>query len=84
MTQGPVRTANFEQKVTVAAWTNKPSWYIVSAKDRMIHPDAQRTLAKKIGAQTTTLQTSHVPMVSDPKAVAEVIEAAAKAAVKER
>jgi pimeloyl-ACP methyl ester carboxylesterase len=77
-TQGPVRAANFEQKVTVAAWTNKPSWYIVAAQDRMIHPDAQRALAKKIGASTTVLPTSHVPMASDPKAVAKVIEAAAR------
>jgi pimeloyl-ACP methyl ester carboxylesterase len=81
-TQGPVRGANFEQKVTVAAWTSKPSWYIVAAQDRMIHPDAQRALAKKIGAKTTVLQTSHVPMSSNPEAVAEVIEAAARAASK--
>lgn len=81
-TQGPVRAAAFEQKVTVAAWTNKPSWYIVAAQDRMIHPDAQRALAKRIGANTTVLQTSHVPMASNPEAVAKVIEAAAKAAAK--
>jgi pimeloyl-ACP methyl ester carboxylesterase len=81
-TQGPVRAAAFEQKVTVAAWTNKPSWYIVAAQDRMIHPDAQRALAKRIGATTTVLQTSHVPMVSTPEAVAKVIEAAAQAAAK--
>jgi pimeloyl-ACP methyl ester carboxylesterase len=81
-TQGPVRAAAFEQKVTVAAWTNKPSWYIVAAQDRMIHPDAQRALAKRIGATTTVLQTSHVPMVSNPEAVAKVIEAAAQAAAK--
>lgn len=80
-TQGPVRAANFEQTITAAAWTSKPSWYIVAAQDRMIHPDAQRALARRIGASTTVLQTSHVPMVSDPKAVAEVIEAAARAAV---
>jgi hypothetical protein len=54
----------------------------VAAKDRMIQPEAQRALAKKIGAATTELQTSHVPMVSDPEAVAKVIEAAAKAASK--
>lgn len=72
-TQGPVRGANFEQKVTVAAWSDKPSWYIVADQDRMIHPDAQRALAKKIKAKTTTLPTSHVPMLSSPDAVAKVI-----------
>jgi pimeloyl-ACP methyl ester carboxylesterase len=78
-TQGPVRAANFEQKVTVAAWTTKPAWYIVAAQDRMIHPEAQRALAKKIKARTTILPTSHVPMASNPEAVAEVIAEAALA-----
>ncbi|WAC62526.1 alpha/beta hydrolase [Pseudoxanthomonas sp. SL93] len=79
-TQGPVRAANFAQKVTVAAWSSKPSWYIVAAQDRMIDPQAQRALAARMGATTTVLQTSHVPMSSDPQAVADVIAAAARAA----
>lgn len=79
-TQGAVRGANFEQPVTVAAWTDKPSWYIVAANDRMIDPGAQRALAKKIGATTTVLPSSHVPMVSRPEDVAKVIVEAARAA----
>lgn len=78
-TQGPVRGANFEQKVTIAAWTTKPSWYIVADQDRMIHPDAQRGLAKKIDAKTVTLHSSHVPMLSNPQAVADAIVEAATA-----
>ena len=81
-TQGAVRGANFEQPVTVAAWTSKPSWYIVAAQDRMIDPGAQRTLAKKIRATTVELQTSHVPMASDPESVAKVIVEAARTAAK--
>jgi pimeloyl-ACP methyl ester carboxylesterase len=81
-TQGAVRGANFEQPVTVEAWSSKPSWYIVAANDRMIDPGAQRALAKKIGATTTELPTSHVPMASDPQAVARVIVEAAQAAAK--
>ena len=81
-TQGAVRGANFEQPVTVAAWTSKPSWYIVAAQDRMIDPGAQRSLAKKVRATTVELQTSHVPMVSDPESVAKVIVEAARAAAK--
>ena len=76
-TQGAVRGANFNEKLTAAAWTSKPSWYIVAANDRMIHPDAERALAKKIKATTTVLPTSHVPMVSQPRKVADVILAAA-------
>ena len=81
-TQGAVRGANFEQPVSVAAWTTKPSWYIVAAQDRMIDPGAQRALARKIGAKTTVLPTSHVPMASDPESVAKVIVEAAQAAAK--
>jgi pimeloyl-ACP methyl ester carboxylesterase len=78
-TQGAVRAANFEEKTTVAAWTSKPSWYIVASDDRMINPEAQRALAKKIKANTTTLPTGHVPMVSSPAKVADIIvEAASK------
>lgn len=83
-TQGAVRGANFEQKVSAAAWTSKPSWYIVADNDRMIQPDAQRAFARKIKATVTSLPTSHVPMLSKPKEVAEVIAAAATEAGKQR
>src|SRR5688500_13497357 len=76
VTQGAVRASAFEEKVSVAAWESKPSWYIVSAEDRMINPAAQRALAQRMGAETTTLATSHVPMLSQPERVAEVIIAA--------
>ena len=72
-----MRGANFEQPVTVAAWTGKPSWYIVSSQDGAIAPDAERFFAKRMKATTTELTASHVPMVSHPKAVAKVIMAAA-------
>ena len=81
-TQGAVRGANFEETLTTAAWTSKPSWYIVAANDRMIQPDAQRALARRINARTTTLDASHVPMVSKPQQVADVIVAAAQGLVK--
>ena len=77
VSQGPVNSAAFDTKVTAAAWTTKPSWYIVSSKDRMIQPDAERAFAKKIKATTTELPTSHVSMLSRPQAVADVILAAA-------
>jgi len=76
-TQGAVRGANFGEKVTVAAWTTKPSWYIVAGKDRMIQPAAERALAARMKATTTELASSHVPMVSQPARVAAVIAAAA-------
>lgn len=62
----------------MAAWKTKPNYYIVAGKERMIDPGLQRDFAKRIKAVTTTVQTSHVPMVSQPKQVAEVILAAVK------
>jgi pimeloyl-ACP methyl ester carboxylesterase len=72
-TQGPINGKAFEQKVTVAAWKTKPSWFIVSSKDHMIQPDQQIAMAKTLGAKVTVLQTSHVPQQSQPAKVAAVI-----------
>jgi pimeloyl-ACP methyl ester carboxylesterase len=75
--QGAVRGKNFEEKLTKAAWQTRPSWYIVAEKDLMIDPAAQREAATKIKATVTSLPTSHVPMLSKPREVADVIIAAA-------
>lgn len=72
-TQGPIQASAFEDKTTVAAWKTKPSWYLLATEDRMIHPDVQRSAAKRIGATLAELPTSHVPQQSQPDAVAEVI-----------
>ncbi|MCZ2499094.1 alpha/beta fold hydrolase [Xylophilus sp. Kf1] len=72
-TQGPVNGKAFEQQVTVAAWKNKPSWYVVASQDHMIQPDQQVAMAKAIGARVTVLPTSHVPQQSQPAKVAAVI-----------
>ncbi|QRF62382.1 alpha/beta fold hydrolase [Variovorax sp. UC122_21] len=72
-TQGPILGKSFEQKINVAAWKTKPSWYIVASADRMIQPALQHDLAKKIGARVTTLNASHVPQQSQPARVAKVI-----------
>jgi pimeloyl-ACP methyl ester carboxylesterase len=81
-TQGPINSKAFGDKATVAAWQGRPSWYIVAANDRMIAPDLERAFAKKIGATTTTLATSHVPQQSKPTDVAAVILAAVAATTK--
>ena len=78
VTQGPIRTDAFAQKVTHAAWHDKPSWYVVSKNDRMINPDLERAMAKAINAKTTEVAASHVSMVSQPEEIARVIEQAVK------
>jgi pimeloyl-ACP methyl ester carboxylesterase len=72
-TQGPIRAAAFDERTSVAAWKQKPSWYLVASDDRMIVPEMQRDFAKKIGAQTTEVAASHVPQQSRPADVAKVI-----------
>jgi pimeloyl-ACP methyl ester carboxylesterase len=72
----------FGAKPSAAAWKMKPSWFIVTSKDRMIWPDQQRAMAKQIKAKTTVIASSHVPMLSHPREVARVIAAAAAGATK--
>jgi pimeloyl-ACP methyl ester carboxylesterase len=76
--QGPIAGSAFRDKVTVAAWKSKPSWYIVSNRDRAVSPDLERTMARHIGARTVTLPTSHMAMLSRPERVAAVIAEAAE------
>ena len=77
-TQKPVNSSVFGAKVTNAAWRTVPSWYIVATEDRAINPDTERFYAKRMGAKTTEIKSSHVPFLSHPKEVAKVIEAASK------
>lgn len=78
-TQGPQAFSALNEKVTKAAWKTKPSWYVVAANDRMINPDLERTLAKKLKATTLEIPTSHLAMLAQPDKVAAVImEAAGK------
>jgi len=78
-TQGVPATDLFTQKVEGTAWKTKPSWYIVATKDRTVHPDLERFAAKRMGATTYEVNSSHVPMLSNPGLVIDVIRAAAKA-----
>ena len=68
----------FNQPVPGAAWKTKPTYYIVGADDRTVQPDLLRFLAKRMNAKTTEMQSSHVPMLSQPQRVYEVIREAAK------
>jgi pimeloyl-ACP methyl ester carboxylesterase len=79
-TQGVPVADLFNQKVEGTAWKTKPSWYIVAtSQDRTVNPELQRFAAKRMKAATTEVTSSHVPMLSKPDVVLEVIRAAAKA-----
>jgi len=78
-TQGPWNSACLGDKVSIPAWTTRPSWFI-AVNDRMLFPEYEQAIAKHIHATTTTLPTGHVPMLSKPKEVAAVIIDAANKA----
>lgn len=67
------------QKHEGTAWRTKPTWYIVASEDRTIQPDLERFVAKRMGAETVELKSSHVPMLSRPREVLDVIRQAASA-----
>ena len=69
----------FNAKVGGTAWRSKPSWYIVAKNDRTVHPDLERFFAKRMGATTYELESSHVPMLSQPERVIDVIRTVAQA-----
>jgi pimeloyl-ACP methyl ester carboxylesterase len=64
--------------ISQPAWKTKPSWYLVSTEDRMIPPDAQRAMSKRAGSTVVEVKGSHAVYVSQPGAVAALIEQAAK------
>jgi pimeloyl-ACP methyl ester carboxylesterase len=65
-------------EVTTASWKTKPSWYLVAKEDKMIPPDAQRGMSKRAGSTVVEVPGSHAVYVSQPKAVANLIEKAAQ------
>ena len=74
---------NFSATITAAAWRTKPSWMLVSKKDRAINPDLERWYAARAKSQTVEVAgASHAVYVSHPKEVAELIESAARAVSK--
>jgi pimeloyl-ACP methyl ester carboxylesterase len=67
--------------ISEAAWKAKPSWYLLTIKDRMLPPDAQRLMSKRAGATVVEVKSSHAVYLSHPQAVAHIIEEASKGAL---
>ena len=68
----------FSRNAQGVGWRTKPSWYIVANNDQAVHPDLERAAAKRMGATTYDIDSSHVPMLSHPDFVVDVIRAAAR------
>ena len=77
-TQGPTSVADLMAKPTVVpAWRTKPTWFIVSAHDKVITAALEQRLAERMGATTITLPTCHLAMLQEPLRVAQFIVRAA-------
>jgi len=79
-TQGPTASAVFAATITTAAWKTKPSWCVIASNDRTVPPELEKAEATAMKATSIIVPSSHVPMLSHPKAVADlIVQAAAKA-----
>src|SRR4029077_2813152 len=77
--QQPLATSAFAEVMGSPAWKSLPSWYLVAQNDEALPPDAERQFAARMGATTVEIPSSHVPMISQPNEVADLIAKAANA-----
>jgi len=80
----PVADLFHQQKIKSTPWKSKPSWYILTTQDHTVHPDLQRWVSKRMGATVVEVESSHVPMLSKPDVVIDVIRRAAVAVQKNK
>jgi len=74
----------FDEKLTVAAWKSRPTWFLIASEDRMLPPAMEIAAAKKMGAVTTTVPACHMVIQQEPAQVAAVIDDAARNALSKR
>src|SRR4030095_9724402 len=72
-TQRPVAETAFSDASGPPAWKSQPSWAVVGTGDKAAGADLVRSMAERAGATITEVEASHVVMVSQPKAVTDVI-----------
>ena len=76
--QKPIAPVCFGTPSGVPAWQKLPSWYLVSTYDRMIDPDAERFMAKRMNAKTYEVAASHASLISHPQEVVNLIVTASQ------
>jgi pimeloyl-ACP methyl ester carboxylesterase len=77
--QQPLHVSSLEEVMGVPAWKSLPSWFLITALDQVIPPDAQRQWAPRMGATTVEISTNHVAPVTRPDEVLQLIKTAAEA-----
>jgi len=81
--QRPISLKCIQEPVPTPAWRSKPSWYLIAEEDRMINPETQHFMAKRMGATTRSLFVDHTPLLSAPQKVVDIIIEASSAALSE-
>src|ERR1700719_1001272 len=71
--QQPFKKSLNTDKTTNAAWRTKPTFYAVSTQDRTINPDLERFMAKRMGAKTIEVKSSHLSLISHPDTITNLI-----------
>src|SRR5687767_14428893 len=78
-TQRPIAASALEDNATRAAWKTIPSWTLVTTQDLAIPAESMRFMAARAGSTTVEIDASHAVTVSQPDAVADLIDSAARA-----
>jgi len=74
-------TSAFADKLSQAAWHEKPTWYLITENDNALSPVVQSWIADNIGARKTFLKSSHMSLISHPDEVVSLIDRAANEAI---
>jgi pimeloyl-ACP methyl ester carboxylesterase len=82
--QVPINMAAFATRLQNAAWRTRPSWAVIATDDKAFEIGMLRSMAKRIGAETVDVKASHAVFMTQPKAVADVIDRAAQSAIAKR
>jgi pimeloyl-ACP methyl ester carboxylesterase len=76
-TQKPISVICLGEPMGKPAWKEKPNWFLIAEKDRMVSPETQRFTAARMKSNVVSLPVDHTPLASKPEAVAELITEAA-------
>jgi pimeloyl-ACP methyl ester carboxylesterase len=82
-TQKPIAIKCVEEPMTKPAWKEKPSWFLVAERDRMIVPETRRFMAHRTGGYVHAMEVDHTPLASAPDRVVAIITEAVDAATQE-
>jgi hypothetical protein len=82
-TQKPIAIKCVQEQMTKPAWKEKPSWFLVAERDRMIAPETQRFMAHRTGGRILAMEVDHTPLASAPDRVVAIITDAVDAVLQE-